>query len=44
MTKAFVSGFRYTLVSVTILACFFTLLARLFMLHVQQQPELVEVV
>jgi len=40
MTKAFVSGFRFTLVSAVVLACFFALFARLFSLHIQKQPEL----
>ena len=43
MSRAFVSTPRYGLVAVVILACFVTLLGRLYYLHVVERPELLAV-
>ncbi len=44
MSRAFVSGSRYLLVSLAITACFIALLARLFHLHVLEQDKLARIV
>ncbi|MGA2051793.1 MAG: penicillin-binding protein 2 [Opitutales bacterium] len=43
MSRAFISTPRYGLVAFVILACFATLLGRLYQLHVIMRPELLEV-